>query len=182
MKASDLILKLFGWLSISFIIAFLIDNVMQVGFDFPGILTLFKKFSFLAIIELLIYIIIALITIYYVRRKSLSYRVDSIILHNLNLFLIRSFFWIVLIIGIVDITIAFMRVEKFFDLFLSKQFVSNFSRPVFVGLYFQIKLQLKKEQEKFKIKYFDLTKEETETLKKQETYREILAFTNISKI
>ena len=28
----------------------------------------------------------------------------------------------------------------------------------FVGLYFQIKLQLKKEQEKFKIKYFDLTK------------------------
>ena len=52
----------------------------------------------------------------------------------------------------------------------------------FVGLYFQIKLQLKKEQEKFKIKYFDLTKEETETLKKQETYREILAFTKISKI
>ena len=52
----------------------------------------------------------------------------------------------------------------------------------FVVLYFQIKLQLKKEQEKFKIKYFDLTKEETETLKKQETYREILAFTNISKI
>jgi len=47
MKASDLILKLFGWLSITFIIAFLIDNVMQVGFDFPGILTLFKKFSFL---------------------------------------------------------------------------------------------------------------------------------------
>ena len=140
MKASDLILKLFGWLSITFIIAFLIDNVMQVGFDFPGILTLFKKFSFLAIIELLIYIIIALITIYYVRKKSISYRTDSIILHNLNLYLIRSFFWIVLIIGIVDITIAFMRVEKIFDLFLSKQFVSNFSRPVFVGLYFHIPL------------------------------------------
>ena len=34
----------------------------------------------------------------------------------------------------------------------------------------------------FKIRYFDLTREETETLKKQETYREILAFTNISKI
>ena len=30
----------------------------------------------------------------------------------------------------------------------------------FIGLYFIIKLQLKKEQDKFKVKYFDLTKEE----------------------
>ena len=44
------------------------------------------------------------------------------------------------------------------------------------------KVELKKEQEKFKIKYFDLTKEEIETVKNQETYKEILAFTNISKI
>ena len=71
MKASDLILKLFGWLSISFIIAFLIDNVMQVGFDFPGILTLFKKFSFFAIFEFFIYIIISVLTIYSVLKKSI---------------------------------------------------------------------------------------------------------------
>ena len=52
----------------------------------------------------------------------------------------------------------------------------------FIGLYFIIKLQLKKEQDKFKVKYFDLTKEEVQTVKSQETYKEILAFTNISKI
>ena len=45
-----------------------------------------------------------------------------------------------------------------------------------------IKIQLKKEQEKFKAKYFDLTEEKTESVKKQKTYKEILAFTNISKI
>ena len=44
------------------------------------------------------------------------------------------------------------------------------------------KIQLKKEQEKFKSKYFDLTEEKTESVKKQKTYKEILAFTNISKI
>ena len=35
---------------------------------------------------------------------------------------------------------------------------------------------------KFKIKYSHLTEEEIETVKKQETYREILDFNNISKI
>ena len=39
-----------------------------------------------------------------------------------------------------------------------------------------------KEQNKFKIKYSHLTEEEIETVKKQETYREILDFNNISKI
>ena len=48
--------------------------------------------------------------------------------------------------------------------------------------YHVIKIQLKKEQEKFKSKYFDLTEEKTESVKKQKTYKEILAFTNISKI
>ena len=52
----------------------------------------------------------------------------------------------------------------------------------FIGLYLKIKSQLIKEQEKFKAKYFDLTKEETEAVIKQKTYRDILAFTNISKI
>ena len=52
----------------------------------------------------------------------------------------------------------------------------------FFALYHVIKIQLKKEQEKFKSKYFDLTEEKTESVKKQKTYKEILAFTNISKI
>jgi hypothetical protein len=35
MNISDLLLKLFGWLSISLVLAYLIDNVMIVGFNFP---------------------------------------------------------------------------------------------------------------------------------------------------
>ena len=41
---------------------------------------------------------------------------------------------------------------------------------------------LVKEQKKFKTKYFDLTKDVSDTVRKQETYKEILAFTNISNI
>ena len=57
-----------------------------------------------------------------------------------------------------------------------------FTLVCFISLYTVIKLQLVKEQKKFKTKYFDLTKNVSETVRKQETYKEILAFTNISKI
>ena len=57
-----------------------------------------------------------------------------------------------------------------------------FTLVCFISLYTVIKLQLVKEQKKFKTRYFDLTKDVSETVRKQETYKEILAFTNISKI
>ncbi len=57
-----------------------------------------------------------------------------------------------------------------------------FTLVCFISLFTVIKLQLVKEQKKFKTKYFDLTKDVSETVRKQETYKEILAFTNISKI
>ena len=46
----------------------------------------------------------------------------------------------------------------------------------------KIKSQLEKEQNKFRLKYSDLDVVKSETIKRQSTYREILAFTNISKI
>ena len=140
MNISDLILKLFGWLSISLVVAFLIDNVMIVGFNFPGAFSIFSNFSLEGFLEFLIYIIIASITFFIVRKSNSNFRSNSQILHNLNIYLIRSFFWIILITGLVDIAIAFMRVEKIFEFFLGKEISSNFSRPVFVGMYFHIPL------------------------------------------
>ena len=140
MNTSDLLLKLFGWLSISLVLAYLIDNIMIVGFNFPGAFSIFTNFSFEGLLEFFIYIIIALITFFIVRKSNSNFRSNSQLLHNLNIYLIRSFFWIILITGLVDIAIAFMRVEKIFEFFLGKEISSNFSRPVFVGMYFHVPL------------------------------------------
>ena len=43
-------------------------------------------------------------------------------------------------------------------------------------------MQLKKEKEKFKVKYSDLDIKKTSVIKVQGTYREILTFTKISNI
>ena len=83
---------------------------------------------------------IVLITFFIVKKSDSNFRSNSQLLHNINIYLIRSFFWIILITGLVDIAIAFMRVEKIFEFFLGKEISSNFSRPVFVGMYFHVPL------------------------------------------
>ena len=57
-----------------------------------------------------------------------------------------------------------------------------FTLSGFFILYSLIKLQLIKEQRKFDVKFKNLSSEKVELAKKQETYRELLPNTSISKI
>ena len=57
-----------------------------------------------------------------------------------------------------------------------------FTLSGFFILYSVIKLQLMKEQKKFDLKLKNLSFEKVELAKKQETYRELLPNTSISKI
>ena len=58
----------------------------------------------------------------------------------------------------------------------------SFTLISFAFLYVVIKVQLVKEQSKFNAKFVSLTSEKIKSAKKQETYREILTNTSISKI
>jgi len=57
-----------------------------------------------------------------------------------------------------------------------------FTLSSFFILYSAIKLQLIKEQKKFDTKFKNLSSEKVELAKKQETYRELLPNTSVSKI
>ena len=57
-----------------------------------------------------------------------------------------------------------------------------FTLSGFFILYSVIKLQLIKEQKKFELKFKNLSSEKVELAKKQETYRELLPNTSVSKI
>ena len=67
-----------------------------------------------------------------------------------------------------------------YGLYVWSSFV--FTLSSFVILYSVVKLHLVKEQKKFEIKFNNLSTEKVELAKKQETYREILANTSVSKI
>jgi heme exporter protein D len=57
-----------------------------------------------------------------------------------------------------------------------------FTLSSFFILYSGIKVQLIKEQKKFDTKFKNLSSEKIELAKKQETYRELLSSTSVSKI
>ena len=57
-----------------------------------------------------------------------------------------------------------------------------FTLSGFFILYSVIKIQLIKEQNKFDIKFKNLSSEKVELAKKQETYRELFPNTSVSKI
>ena len=113
----------------------------MVGFSFPGVTSIINNFSFLSLIELILYIF-ALILVFYFLPKLNNHplRNDSKVLHKLNIYIIRSCFWVIFLIGIVDISIAFLRVEKIFNIFLDKDITTQFTRPVFVGTYIHVPL------------------------------------------
>ena len=133
--------RIFGWSLLSFIIAFLIDNILIVGFEFPGPFSIINNFSLLSFVEIAIYMIVFLFTVMVVlKNKSISLRKEAELLHFINVYLIRSCFWVIFLVGLVDITIAFFRVEKVFEVFFNKEFSSNFTRPIFVGTFIHIPL------------------------------------------
>ena len=57
-----------------------------------------------------------------------------------------------------------------------------FTLSGFFVLYLAIKIQLTEEQKKFDAKFKNLSSEKVELAKKQETYRELLPNTSVSKI
>ena len=126
--------RIVGWGSLGALAALLIANVLNVGFGFPQPQAILAgdtgAWGPLAVYALLIGLGIAYALM--TPRNGLRWDADRI--HRFNVYLVRSFFFAILFVGLADITIAFMRVEHIFDKFLDRQMVLTFQRPDFVGL------------------------------------------------
>ena len=57
LDGSGLLVRLLGWNILGFIVALLLNNMLSVGFDFPGILSLFSTISVQNFSQLAIYLI-----------------------------------------------------------------------------------------------------------------------------
>ncbi len=139
MRSSNAGIRLLGWSVLAFILAFLINNCLSVGFDFPGVLSAFSGPTVWNIFQLGVYIISFLLVGYLaVLRSQRTLREDSERIHNINLYLVRGFFWSVMFIGLVDVAIAFLRVEKIIIMFASEEVISLLNKPMFVGAYIHV--------------------------------------------
>lgn len=137
-----LIPRMFAWSMLAVLLAFLVNNVLIVGFGFPGLKGMFSgEATGQTWIQAAVYVLCIAVSIFYVvATPDRALRWDSRNIHHFNIFLIRWMFWAVLLVGVVDATIAFMRVENLFLWFTDEETARIFGKARWVGPYIHVPL------------------------------------------
>ena len=124
-----ILIRIFSFSILSITFVFLINNVLTIWFDWPGIKQLFSNYGLFgfkklgkplegsvltfAFIQLFFYFISVLLVIFYVFKSiNQTLESDAEILTKFTSYIIRSSFWAVLIVGAADLLISFMVVER----------------------------------------------------------------------
>ncbi len=123
------LIRIFSYSILAITLVFLINNVLTIWFDWPGIKQLFSQYGLFgfkkiskslegselifSFIQLFFYFISILLVIFYVFKSiNQTLESDAEILTKFTAYIIRSSFWAVLIVGIADAIVSFMVVEK----------------------------------------------------------------------
>lgn len=123
------LIRIFSYSILAITLVFLINNVLTIWFDWPGIKQLFSQYGLFgfkklskplegsvltfSFIQLFFYFISVLLVIFYVFKSiNQTLESDAEILTKFTAYIIRSSFWAVLIVGIADAIVSFMVVEK----------------------------------------------------------------------
>jgi len=106
--------RMFGWGMLALMLAFVVNNFLTYGGGLPGAAMVLQEgqADFVAWAQALLYPALLAAAIWYVLRcRQVSLREDSARISNYNTVFIRAAFWVVLIVGVVDMAISFLRVE-----------------------------------------------------------------------
>ena len=143
-----ILIRVFSYSILAITFVFLINNVLTVWFDWPGIKQLYSHYGIFgfkklskpleesaltdAFIQLFFYFISIAVVIFYVLKSiNQSLETDSIILTKFTAYIIRSSFWAVLIVGMADFIVSFMAVERLIDPIFNEAIKFKLIKPSF---------------------------------------------------
>jgi len=132
------IVRIISYSIIAITFAFLINNILTCWFDWPGIKKLYSNYELfgfkklnkslegsaltLCYLQFLFYIISIASAIFYIfKTPKQSLNKDSEKLSSLSAYIIRSAFWAVFILGVVDIIISFLAVERLLEVIFNEK-------------------------------------------------------------
>ena len=99
-----------GWGTVSLLVAFLINNFLNIYFDFEGVKSLFSGVNLTGIVTILIYVACIAVGIWNViQTNNESYRDQAKSLHDFNVYFLSGCFFAVLFIGCIDFLLALLR-------------------------------------------------------------------------
>ena len=144
----SILIRIFSYSILALTFVFLVNNILTVWFDWPGVKNLFSHYGLFgfkklskplsdsvlnfAFLQLFFYLISILLAIFYVNRSiKQTLTADSKILDKFTAYIIRSSFWAVLIVGIADLLISFLVVEKLVEPLLGEYLKIKLVVPAF---------------------------------------------------
>ena len=158
-KNLSILIRIFSYSILALTFIFLINNVLTVWFDWPGVKKLFSHYELLGFkklnkpleglainlsyIQFLFYFLsFVAVIIFVLKSLNQTLQTDSEILKKITAYVIRSSFWAVLIVGVVDFLISFMVVEKLVEPIFGEQVKINLVKPAFRITYIHFPLIL----------------------------------------
>ncbi len=127
-------LRILSYSVLAFTLAFLINNILTVWVDWPGVKKIFSHYELFGFkqkalqgselnygyLQIGIYLIcIAGVILYVFKTYSQTLEHDSEILSKFSAYLVRSSFWAVFLVGVADFIISFMVVERLWEAIFS---------------------------------------------------------------
>lgn len=139
---SAVAVRIFGWSTLTFLIAFLLNNYLTFWAGWPGVYGGEEEAERLLFgTQVGLYVVAVTVAIFHVlRNPNRSLRLESRNISELNAFLIRTAFWSVLLIGIVDMSLALLEVEQLMDAVFGKALALDLVRQKFRGQYIHVPL------------------------------------------
>ena len=139
------ILRTFAWAVVGVMFAFLINSYLSFWQDWPGVLPIVEdigKADFLVWSQAALYVAAAAAAFLFSMRTAgtRSLRQDSALLNDISIFIICASFWAVLLIGLADAVISFLRVEGLLGSVVGEDLAKQLSRSRFRGPYVHIPL------------------------------------------
>ena len=132
----SLYLRIISYSVLAFTLAFLINNLLTVWSDWPGIKKIFSHHEMFGYkkkaleesdlnygyMQIGLYLFcIAAVVFYVFKTYSQTLEQDSKILSRFSAYIIRSSFWAVFLVGVADFVISFMVVERLWEVIFSPE-------------------------------------------------------------
>ena len=133
--------RTFSWAVTILMFVFLFNNFLTYWFGWPGATSISSGGGALAWFQVALYAVGLAGAVWYVRNsRELPLRADARRLYGVTAYIIRWAFFSVLLIGLVDALISFLRVEGFLESIVGSNMTAELGRPVFRGLWVHVPL------------------------------------------
>ena len=143
------LLRMFAWANILLMFAYLINNYLIFWMGWPGFLSVLTGNSFgtpnavLGWLQVFSYIAALALAVFIVwSKKDRTLRADSLTMQAMTNYVIRAAFWMVVIVGLADMIISFLRVEGFLENVVGQDMANKLGRPNYRGPYVHVPLIL----------------------------------------